>query len=75
MEKRKYKEPLTNKQRNLFEFIKQFMNEHGHSPTRGEIARKFDVRINNVSRYIDILCKKGWLIKDSSKRPPVIKIL
>lgn len=75
MDDNKVKEPLTGSQRKYFDFIKQFLKEHGHSPTREDIAAKFDTGTNNVSRYIDVLCEKGWLRKDSSKRPPVLEVL
>ena len=71
----KIKEPLTASQREYLDFIKEFIKEHGYSPTRDDIAAKFKTGINNVSRYIDVICEKGWLRKDSTKRPPVLEII
>lgn len=75
MEENKVKEPLTSKQKEYLDFIKGFIGEFGYSPTPQDIAFKFKTGGNNASRYIDVLCEKGWLRKDSSKRPPVLELV
>lgn len=75
MEENKVKEPLTGSQREYLDFIKAFIKDNGYSPAPEDIAFKFKTGMNNVRRYVDILCEKGWLRKDSSKRPPVLEVL
>lgn len=69
------KQPLTHKQKKYLNFIKDFIAKNDHSPTRQDIADHFDTGLNNAGRYIDFLCKKGWIEKDFSVRPPVLKVL
>lgn len=69
------KQPLTNKQQEVLDYIKAHIEKQGYSPKREDIAEEFGTGINNVSRYIDVLCEKGWLRKDSSKRPPVLEVV
>ena len=69
------KQTPTQRQSEILAFMKAYIDEHGHVPARSEIASKFETTEKNVARYIDVLCEKGWIRKDSSRRPPLIEIL
>jgi len=69
------KQPLTKRQQKMLDWIRGFIAENSLSPTPEMIAEKFEISLGNVSRYTDILCEKGYLVKDSSKRPPVIEVI
>lgn len=69
------KKPLTDKQQEVLNFIKSHIEDHGHSPSWEDIAKRFDTGVTNVRRYISFLEKKGHIQKDNSTRPPSISIL
>lgn len=59
-------EKLTEKQKKVFEFIKDFYSENAVMPTIREIAAKFRITIAPVQSYLRVLEKKGYLIKRNS---------
>lgn len=75
MEAKIKKQPLTSRQKQILEFIRDFIEGEGYSPSRDALADRFEISLNNVSRYIDILVKKGWIKKDLSTRPPTMTVL
>ena len=50
---------LTQKQADLFVFIKDFISENGYPPTRVEMADHFDIRPNAAQARMTALIKKG----------------
>ncbi|MCE1187706.1 MAG: transcriptional repressor LexA [Ignavibacteria bacterium] len=59
-------EQLTERQREILEFIRQFIDETGYPPTLREISRQFGMSSTfGVQRHLDALKKKGYLSKDS----------
>lgn len=58
------------KQRELLEFIDQFIRQHGYGPSYREIMRSLDYKsVSTVAVHIDGLIKKGHLVKrDRSAR-------
>jgi len=59
---------LTKKQHELLEFIRDFIIDHGYSPTFREIARHFGLSsIATVSQHIDTLIDKGFIKKSSNE--------
>lgn len=60
-------EQLTDRQKEILEFIRQFIEESGYPPTLRDIARKFGMSSTyGVQRHIDALTKKGYLSKESN---------
>lgn len=58
------KQPLTTKQKKIFEYIQQQILEHGSAPTIREIGEKFDIAsTNGVRTHLTALVKKGYLKK------------
>jgi repressor LexA len=59
-------EPLTKKQRDILEFIRNFIDDNGYAPSYREIAHYFELSsTGTVAEYINILEEKGYLTKDA----------
>ena len=58
------------KQRELFEFIRDFIKEHGYGPSYREVMRALDYKsVSTVAIHVDSLITKGMLQKtDHSAR-------
>ena len=55
---------LTKKQKGVYDFIKNYINKKGVSPTFGEIGKHFKFStLSTVSQYIETLEEKGFLTK------------
>lgn len=58
------KSELTDRQRQVFEFIESLIVERGHSPTIREIGQRFGISsTNGVRTHLTALIKKGYLKK------------
>lgn len=56
---------LTQKQRNVLNFIANFTIENSYPPTYSEISSEFKISTTTVQEYIGALVKKGYLEKSS----------
>lgn len=55
---------FTKKQKQMYDFIADFIDQYGYSPTFREIASGLNYRsIATVSKHIDNLIANGWLVK------------
>ena len=62
------REPLTKRQRTVFDFIRNWCDMHGYPPTLREIARNIGVRsTNSVYNHLKILERKGYLTREDMK--------
>ena len=52
---------LTNREEQVYKFIKQFIKEKGIPPTNREIADYFNIAPKNAFKYLTILEKKGYI--------------
>jgi SOS regulatory protein LexA len=52
---------LTHKQREIFDFINQYQQAHGHGPTLEEIAKRFNRAVPTIHQHIQTLRAKGYL--------------
>lgn len=60
------KNKLTDRQKEIFNFIKDFIDENGFPPTLREIASHFNMASTfGVKRHLDALKKKGFLSVES----------
>lgn len=58
--------PLTKRQKEIFEYIRNFIEENGYAPSYREIAYYFEYSsTGTVAEYISILEEKGYLTKDA----------
>lgn len=54
--------PVTRRQREILEFIREFLAEHGYSPTLEEIAHRFGVAsLNGVHKHLKGLEQRGFI--------------
>ena len=61
------KKQLTDRQEEILNFIKQFLEGTGYPPTLREIGKKFNIASTfGVKRHLDALVKKGYLNIESN---------
>ncbi len=61
------KKELTERQREILQFIENFIEENNYPPTYREIGAKFNISSTfGVKRHIDALVKKGYLISGNN---------
>ena len=54
--------PLTDRQREIFRWIVNYIAAHGYSPTVRELCEAFDFgSTNGAMCHLDPLRKKGWI--------------
>jgi repressor LexA len=59
------REPLTDRQRRILEFIDLRISVHGQPPTLREIGAKFDISsTNGVRTHLEALVRKGYLKRE-----------
>lgn len=59
-------EPLTKRQKEILDFIRNFIAENGYAPSFREIAYYFELSsVSTVAEYISILEEKGYLTKEA----------
>lgn len=61
------KNELTERQKNILEYIEQYREQTGFPPTVREIAKQFGISSTfGVKRHLDALIKKGYLTKEQN---------
>lgn len=55
------RKPLSPRQQEVLDHIKQFIAEHGYSPTYKELAEPLGVNIGTIRQHCDMLVQKAWL--------------
>ena len=58
---------LTNRQKEVLEFIKEFTGENGYPPTMREICDRFGFQPRAATNHVDALVRKGYLTKQPLK--------
>ena len=59
-------DPLTRRQKEILDFIRQFIDENGYAPSYREIAYYFELSsTGTIAEYINILAEKGYLTKEA----------
>lgn len=60
---------MTQKQKKVYDFIKEYIEKNGYSPTFEEIRKKFRLKaLSGVYQHVSALERKGLLVKDKKKR-------
>lgn len=59
---------LTEKQKNILEFIEEFLDREGMAPTVYEIAAHFDIKTSTVFAHLRALQRKKQLSRSSKAR-------
>lgn len=57
---------LTPKQKQILDFITDYTEKNGYSPSLDEISRKFKRRVPTIFQHIESLKAKGFLLKTSN---------
>ncbi len=65
-------ERLTEKQREVLEFIRNYVLERGFAPSAKEIAARFGIAEKNAFYYLQVLERKGY-IRRRRKTPRVVE--
>ena len=65
---------LTNRQREVLEFIKGFIEQHKYAPSVREIAGHFDFDLKAAQDHINALRRKGF-IRRSERRSRALEVL
>lgn len=56
---------LTRRQKNIYDYLVEFINQHGYAPSYREIAEHFDLKsVGTVADHIETLRAKGVLQKN-----------
>jgi len=59
--------PLTKKQKQVLDFVKDYISENGISPTIEEIRKKLKLRaVSTIHEHLNTLKTKGYLLKDEN---------
>jgi repressor LexA len=59
---------LTDRQRDVYNFIRELIQRRGYGPTVREIATEFDIKSpNGVVCHLKALVKKGLILRDANK--------
>lgn len=63
------KQPLTERQQSIYDFIQDYQCSHGFSPKIREIQDAFEIKsVNGVIKHLHALEKKGWIQRDNTPR-------
>lgn len=61
-------DPLTKRQRQILDFIHQFIEDNGYAPSYREIAEEFSLSsVSTVAEHIDALAGKGYLQRGANE--------
>jgi repressor LexA len=66
--------PLTDKQRSVLEFLREFARSRSFAPTAREVADRFGIAEKNAFYYLELLDRKGY-IRRYRKSPRRIEFL
>ena len=67
-EDQRSRKPLTAAQKQCYDFIRDFIETEGRSPTLAEIARPLSRARSTIHQCVRTLVRKGWLEKHGSGR-------
>jgi len=64
---------LTKKQKRVFNFINDYREENGISPTIEEIRREMKLKaVSTIHEHIDTLKRKGFLLKNMNSTRSIV---
>lgn len=59
--------PLRTRHIEVFLFIKSYIEKHGFSPTYDEMAKNFNIKKQNITRFINRLEDLGYIVRNRGK--------
>jgi SOS-response transcriptional repressor LexA len=67
--------PLTKRQREVYDFVADYVRQHRYAPKFDEIAEAMQLRsISSVAEYLSTLEEKGFITRES-RRPRGIRLI
>lgn len=67
------KQALTDRQLEIYKYIKDYRKKHGCSPTYAEIGEAMHMTDSGASDAVRVLTEKGYIKRD--RRPRMMKVL
>ena len=67
------KKVLTQRQQEIFDFVRDFSFQNQKPPTLNEIAEHFNIRCSSAAYHLEALRKKGWLERTQGARSIMLK--
>lgn len=64
---RKINRALTPKQKDILDFVTDFAQKKGYSPSLGEIGKQFGSAISTIHQHLKYLKRKGYLKKEDNQ--------
>lgn len=52
---------LTERQREIMDYIKEYYAEYGTTPTQGKIAKEFDIAQATIAKHLASIERRGWI--------------
>lgn len=60
--------PLTGRQRLVFEYVRDYIAQHGVAPTYDEMGKHFGRTLGTLHGSIEQIVAKGWLVRNGEPR-------
>ncbi len=61
--------PLTDRQEQILQFIRNYIREHGWSPSIREIGKAFHIAsTNGIARHLQAIERKGHIVRGRGSR-------
>ena len=58
---------LTNRQRQILEYLRSYLSDHGYPPSFRETAGHFKINLGTVQDHLKALSRKGYLIREVNR--------
>ncbi len=65
---------LTKRQSEILEFVKNYRQRHGYSPTLAEVGEHFDVNKVTVFEHVSALVRKGYVTRSHAEARSIVPI-
>jgi len=54
---------LTERQKELFDYLSVYQKAHGTTPTQVEVAAHFQISQSNVAKHLAAMERRGWAMR------------
>ena len=62
------KAPITDRQKQVLDFIRDYIEANEVSPTLRDIGEHFGVSVPAAARHVKSLVKKGWITRTTARQ-------
>lgn len=70
MEQIKYN--LTERQKEMFDYLSVYQQAHGTTPTQTEMAAHFNISQSNVAKHLAALERRGWVMRGKGMKNALV---